>query len=171
MLQDDVAVGIDDETDVEKAILPVLMARLGLRHDENIPFACQLADLVGLRPRNVDAAGARVVGVVDVKHLVVEAHEGAFRDSQKPHRNVEVGQPERCFRQALQMLDVVLDVLAPANAPERRNETDGVVWLDHDRPMSSLVCCLRLRPPAGRQAPWPIPSGHSPDRRACPQSS
>ena len=50
------------------------MARLGLRHDENVPLAGELADLVGLGPRYVDAAGARVVGVVDVEYLVVEPH-------------------------------------------------------------------------------------------------
>ncbi len=74
MLKDDLAVRIDDEANVKKAILPVLMARLGLRHDENVPLAGELADLVGLGPRYVDAAGARVVGVVDVEYLVVEPH-------------------------------------------------------------------------------------------------
>ena len=39
VLQDDLAVRIDDEADVEEAVLPVLMARLGLRHDEDVPLA------------------------------------------------------------------------------------------------------------------------------------
>ncbi len=146
MLQDDLAIGIDDETDVEEAILPVLMARLGLRYDEDVPFARELADLVGLRPRNVDTAGARIVGVIDVEHLVVEAHQGAFRNGQEPHRDVEIGQPERRLGQALEMLEIVLDVLAPADAPERRNEADGVVWLDHGPPLSRLQAATPGRP-------------------------
>ena len=137
MLQDDLAVGIDDEADVEEAVLPVLMARLGLRHDEDVPLARELADLVGLGAGNVDAAGARVVGVIDVEHLVVEPHQRAFGDRQQPHRDVEIGQPERRLGQALEVLDIVLDVVAPADAVEGRNEADGVVWLDHGCPLVS----------------------------------
>src|SRR5262245_12462538 len=137
VLQDDLAVGIDDEADVEETILPVLMARLGLRHDEDVPFARELADLVGLRARNVDAAGARVIGVIDVEHLVVEAHESAFRNGEQPHRDVEIGEPERRFGETLEVLDIVLDVLAPANAPERRDEPDGIIWLDHGPPLTT----------------------------------
>src|SRR5580658_11176226 len=146
MLQNDLAVGIDDEADIEEAVLPVLMARLGLRHDEDVPLAGELADLVGLGARNIDAAGARVIGVVDVEHLVVESHQRAFGDRQKPHRDVEIGQPERRLGQALEMLDIVLDVVAPANAVEGRDEADGVVWLAHDgyaatlgRPASAMA--------------------------------
>ena len=138
VLQDDLAVGIDDEADIEEAVLPVLMARLGLRHDEDVPLPRQLADLVGLGAGNIDAAGARVIGVVDVEHLVVEPHQRAFGNGEEPHRDVEIGEPERRFGQALEMLDIVLDVVAPADAVEGRDEADGVVGLDHCCSLSSI---------------------------------
>ena len=81
VLQDHLAVGIDDEADVEETVLPFLMARLGLRHDVDVPLARELADLVGFGTGYVDAAGARIIGVVDIKHFVVESHRSAPRGS------------------------------------------------------------------------------------------
>ncbi len=147
MLQDDLAVRIDDEADVEKTVRPVLMARLGLRHDEDVPLPGQLADLVGLGTGYVDAAGARVIGVVDVEHLVVEAHQRALGDRQKPHRDVEIGQPERRLGQALEVLDVVGDVVAAADAVEGRDEADCVIGFDHD-----AITPLRTTPSPRRAA-------------------
>ena len=41
MLQDDRAIRIDDETDIEETVGPVLVTRLGLRHDEHAPLPRQ----------------------------------------------------------------------------------------------------------------------------------
>ena len=139
MLQNNLAVGIDDKADVEEAVRPILMARLGLRHDVDVPLFGELADLVGLRAGNVDAAGARVVGVVDVEHFVVEPHQRAFGDREQLYGNVEIGQPERRLGQTLDVLDIVLDVVAAADAVEGRNETDGIIGFDH------RVTPLRIR--------------------------
>jgi hypothetical protein len=53
--------------------------RACLRHDENVPFARELADLIGLRARNLDAASAGVIGVIDIEHLV--GFSGPFLNS------------------------------------------------------------------------------------------
>nr|WP_245431035.1 hypothetical protein [Rhodoplanes roseus] len=145
VLEDDRAVRVDDEADVEEAVLPVRMAGLGLRHDVDVPLARELGDLVRLRARDVDRAGVGEVGVVDVQDLVVEAHQAALGNGEEADRDVEVGQPEGRLGQALQMLDVVLDVVARADAPEGRNEADRVVRLDHEM--------FPLRPRAGRLRP------------------
>jgi hypothetical protein len=71
MLQDR-AVRVDDETDIEETVGPVLVPRLGLRHDEHAPIARQTAEAVGLRAGDIDRAGARKFGVIDIENLVVE---------------------------------------------------------------------------------------------------
>ena len=72
MLQNDGAIRVDDKADVEEAIGPVFVTRLGLRHDENAPLARQLSEAVGFRARNVDRASPCKFGVIDVENFVVE---------------------------------------------------------------------------------------------------
>jgi hypothetical protein len=65
VLEDDLARRIDDEADVEEAVGPVLVARLGLGHDEHVRGARQLAQAIGLGTGNVDGAGPGELGMVD----------------------------------------------------------------------------------------------------------
>ena len=141
VLQNDVAVRIDNEPDVEEAILPVFVTRLGLRHDVDVPLPRELADLVGLGARNIDATRASVVGVVHVEYFIIESHQRAFRNGEQTDRNIKIGKPECRLGEALEVLDVVFDFLAPANAPETGNEADGVIGLDHGLPLRIKFPC------------------------------
>jgi len=113
---------------LKKRSFQSFMACLGLRHDEDIPFARKLADLVGLGPGMSMQQCARRSRVIDVEHLVIKAHQGAFRNGQQPHRNIEIGEPEgglvRLFRCSMLCL-----MSSRRRMPQkRRNEADGVVW-------------------------------------------
>ncbi len=131
MLQDDGAVRVDDEADIEEPVRPVLMPCLGLRHDEDAPLAGEPAEPVGLGAGNVDRAGPGELDVIDVEHLVVEALERALGDRDQPHRNVEVRQPERRLGQAFQVFEVLRHVLAAADPPEARDQSDRGIGFDH----------------------------------------
>ena len=98
--------GIEDEADVEKAILPVGMVRLGLRHDEGVVLAGERAERVGLGPGNVDRAFARVLHVVEVEHLIVEGLQGALRQRDQAHRQIETGEPGGGLAHVGQVLEV-----------------------------------------------------------------
>src|SRR5262249_33371923 len=113
------------------------MARLGLRHDVDVPLPRQLADLLGLGSRNVNAARASVVGMIHVQHFIIESHQRAFRNGEQTHRNIEIGKPERRLGETFEVLDVVFDFLAPANTPKTGDEADGIIWLDHRLPLRS----------------------------------
>jgi hypothetical protein len=117
VFQYDGTVRIDNKSDVEEPIRPILVARLSLSHNEHAPAAREAPEAIGFRAGNVDGAGPRELGVIDVEDLVVEALQRALGDGDEADRNVEVRQPERCLGQAFQMLQVLLDVLAAANAP------------------------------------------------------
>src|SRR5450759_736376 len=134
VLEDDLTVWIDDEADIEEAILPIFVARLGLRHDEHVPLPCKFSDLVSLRPRNIDTTRAGIVGMIDIQHFVIEAHQRALGDREQTNWNVKIGQPEGRLGQALEMLDVMFDLLAPTNTPETRYQADRIVGLDHSFP-------------------------------------
>lgn len=70
--------------------------------------------------------------MIDIENLVVEPLQGTLRDGDETDRDVEAGQPERCLGQSLQMLQVLFDVFAAANAPEARDQPDGGIGFDHD---------------------------------------
>jgi len=89
MLQDDGAIRIDDEPYIKKTVRPILVTRLGLRHDEGAPAAGEPPDPVGFRTRNIDGAGPRELGMVDIQNLVVEPLQRTLRDGDETHRNVE----------------------------------------------------------------------------------
>ena len=131
VLEDDVAVRIDDEADVEEEIGPVLVASLGLRHDEHAPFLRELAEAVGFGTGNVDRAGMREFLVIEVENLVVEALQRAFGNRDQANRNVEVGQPIRRVGEAFEMFEIFFDFGATAHAPKGRNQSDRVIRFNH----------------------------------------
>src|SRR4051812_40778484 len=112
MLQDHVAFRIDDETDVEEAILPVGMAGFGLSDDESIVLACELAEIRGLLTRDVDCAFAGELNMIEIQHLVVESLQSAFGKRDQSHRKIEARQPCGCLDQMRKMLEVEQDVAA-----------------------------------------------------------
>ena len=110
---------------------PVVVARLGLRHDEHAPAAREPPEAVGLGTGNVDCTGARELGVIDVENLVVEPLKCALGNGDETDWDVEIGQPERSRGQAFEMFQVLFDVLAAANAPKARDQPHGGVRFDH----------------------------------------
>jgi hypothetical protein len=87
--QDDFAFWIQNESDVEEAIGPFWMMRLGLSHDESVVLAGDCAQRAGFRSRNVDRAVAGELGVIQVQYLVIETLQSAFRQSYQSHRKVK----------------------------------------------------------------------------------
>ena len=107
------------------------MPGLGLGHDEGVVLLGDLAQRFGLLAGNVDRALAGERRVVEVEHLVVERLQGAFRERDQTHREVEGRQPGSGLHQVAQVLEIDLDVLPSADAADSRDETDGGVGLDH----------------------------------------
>ena len=139
MLQDDRAVRIDDKADIKEPIRPILVARLGLRHDVDAPGAGEPPEPVGFRAGNIDGAGPRELGVIDVEDLVVEPLQRTLGNGDEANRNIEVRQPERRLGQAFQMLQVLLDVLSAADAPKARDQPDRGIGFDHAGPHQRLA--------------------------------
>ncbi len=73
MLQDHLALWVEDEADVEEAAVPFRMAGFGLSHHVHAVFARDFAERLGLRTRDVDGAGIGELDMVEVHHFVVEA--------------------------------------------------------------------------------------------------
>ena len=144
MLQYDGAIRIDDKADIEEPIGPILVTRLGLRHDESAPAAREPPDTVGLRTRNINGAGPRELGVVDVENLVVEPLQCAFWNGNEADGNVEAGQPKRRLDQAFEMLQVFGDVIAATDAPKGRDQPDCGIGFDHDYSRSGVGLGRRM---------------------------
>src|SRR5262249_60473035 len=99
------------------------VARLRLRHDERVVFLRDLAQSLGLFPRNVDRALARERRVVEVEYLVVERLQRALREGDEPDGNIEAREPRCRFDQVREVLEVDLDVAALADAAHGGDET------------------------------------------------
>jgi hypothetical protein len=157
--QDHLAVRIDHEADVEEAPRELLVARLGLGHDEDVPLARELSEPLRLRARDVDRALARVVLVVKVHHLVGEALQRALRDGDEAHRLVEPAEPERRLHQVLEVVEVLRDLLAATYAPHRGHQADRLVRVGHRGASSGLRAAVST---AQAQYPHLAPSSRDP---------
>jgi hypothetical protein len=93
VLEDHLAARIDDEPDVEEAVLQIRVTRLGLGDDERVVLFGDLPQRLGLLSRDVDGALARELHVVHVQHFVVEALKRTLRERDQAHRNGEAGEP------------------------------------------------------------------------------
>ncbi len=133
VLQDHAAAWVDDEPDVEEAILQVGVPGLRLGHDERVVLPGDLAELFGLLTGDIDRALPREGRVIQVEHLVVEGLQSALRERDQPHREVQARQPRRGLHQVREVLEVELDVLALADAAHGGDEADRGVRLDHAR--------------------------------------
>jgi len=131
--QDHLALGRDDEADVEEPARELRVARLRLRHHEHVPLARQLTDPVRLRTRDVDRAFARVLLMVEVHDLVGEPLQRALRHRHQPDGLIQPSEPERGLEQVLEVFEVLGDLLTAADAPHRGHQADRLVGLDHGR--------------------------------------
>ncbi len=149
VLEDHLAVRADEEPDVEEAPRELRMTGFRLRHQEDVPLPRELAEIVGLRARDVDRAFPCELLVVEVKDLVVEPLKGAFGDGDEPHRKVQAGQPRCRLDEVREMLEVRADLIAAPDATHGGDQAQGLVRLDHGE---SLQRCLwadaRSRQPA-----------------------
>src|ERR1700749_4378011 len=147
MLQHDLAVGVEEEADVEEPPGELRMPRLRLGHQERVPLPGQLAEVVRLRAGYVDRALPRDRLVVQVEPLVVEALQGPFGDGDQPDGQVEAGQPGRGLDQVRNVLQVDRDVGAAPDATHGGNKADGLVRLDHDASFLRLPLYVPDGPP------------------------
>jgi hypothetical protein len=138
--ENDLPARVDDEADVEVAVLQVGMARLGLGHDERAVLLGDLAEGFRLLAGNVDRALARERDVVEIEHLVVEGLQRAFGKGDQPDGQIQARQPRRGLHQVRQVVDVDLDVCALPDAAHGRDQPDGGVGLDHaDAPANKII--------------------------------
>src|SRR5215469_18604199 len=118
MLQNDEPVRINDEPNVEEQIGPIRVLRFCFRDDKYVMFAGEEGESVGFGARDIDGAGPRVFGVIDIHDFVVEPLQGTLWDGNQTDRNVEVAEHDGGFGQMPETLQIFADVLAPAHAPE-----------------------------------------------------
>ena len=131
VLEDEPAARVQDEPDVEVAVLPVRVPRLGLGDDEHVVLARDLAERLRLLAGDIDRALPGEGGVVEVQDLVVERLERALGKRDQPHRDGQAREPRGGLHQVVQVLDVDLDVASLPDPAHRRDESDRHVGLDH----------------------------------------
>jgi hypothetical protein len=139
VLQDHGAIRIDDKADIEEPVGPVFVPRFGLCHDEDTPAPREAPEAISFRAGYVDRAGPRELGVIDVEHLVVEALQCAFGNGDEADGNVEARQPKRRLGEAFEMLEILFDIFAAANAPKARDQTDRGIGFDHVPPLNIIA--------------------------------
>ena len=89
MLENHLAFGVDDESHVEESILQVGMPSLGLRHDERVVFARDLAQFFGFFSGNVDGTFTRKLHMIEIEDFIVESLQSAFGKGDEAHGEVE----------------------------------------------------------------------------------
>jgi hypothetical protein len=169
--EDHLASRVDHEADVEEHPREMLVARLGLRHDEHVPVPGQLPEEGGLLAGDVDRDLVGVGAVVEVEDLVGEALEGALGDRDQSHRQVEAGQPRRGRHHLGDVVEVAPDLRAPAHAAHGRDQADCGVGLDHGAPSGWPACryapSCAARPVVGRGSRrlllWLAPGEQAPE--------
>ena len=112
MPEDDFALWIEDESHVEKPIFPIGMVRLGLRHNEGVVFTCDSAERIGFRAGDIDCAFARVLNVVQIEYLVVEALQGALWQRNQADRQFKAGKPRCGLHHVSDVFEVDRDIVA-----------------------------------------------------------
>src|SRR5262249_3508440 len=89
VLEDHLTLRVEDEAHVKKAVGPIGMTRLRLRHDEGLILAGNFAEFLCLFSRNVNGTLSRELCVIEVEHLVVERLQSTFGKGNEPDREVQ----------------------------------------------------------------------------------
>jgi hypothetical protein len=110
VLEDDLALGIENEADIKKAVFDFGMARFGLRHDEGVILAGDFAQFIRLLAWNVNRALTRKLHMIEVKHFVIEALQRALWKGNEAYRKVETGEPGGGFHQVRKVFEVAANV-------------------------------------------------------------
>ena len=131
--------GLDHEPDVEEPSGELGVAGLGLRDHVRVPLLREPPEVIGLGPGDVDRALPRVGLVIEVEHLVGESLQAALGDADQPHRKVHARQPGRGLDHVRDVLEIPADLLAPADPAHRRDQSDGLVGLDHGTLLSLVA--------------------------------
>ena len=129
--EDQLALVVEDEPDVEVPPRPFGMSGLGLTHEVHAVLPAQLAERLGLGAGHVDRAGFGEGGVVEVQDLVVESLQRTLGKSDEAHRKVERREPRRRLHHVAMVIDVAHDLRSSRHAPHRRDQPHCVVRLDH----------------------------------------
>src|SRR5919204_115953 len=153
MPEDDLALRVKDEADVEEAIVDVRVTRFRLSHDVGAVLLRQGAERLGLRTGDVDRTLPGELHVVQVQHFIVEALQGTFGDRDQTDGKIQAREPGCGLDQVRKMVEVYSDVFAPAYPTDGWNETDGCVGLDHTA--------------TSGWAGLPLYSGHAGEPAAC----
>ena len=132
VLEDYLALRVEDEAHVKKAVGPIGMTRLSLRHDEGLILAGNFAECLCLFSRNVDGACSGELCVIEVEHLVVERLQSTFGKGDEPDRKVQAGEPGGRLDEMGQVLQVDLDISPGADAPHGGDETNSRIGFDHN---------------------------------------
>jgi hypothetical protein len=80
--------GLNHEPDIEETARELRMTRLGLRDQIGVPLPSQPPEVVGLGPRDVDGALARVGLVIEIEDLIGEALKPPFGDADQADRQI-----------------------------------------------------------------------------------
>jgi hypothetical protein len=99
MLKNNFTLWIENEADIEKAILDLGMASFGLGHDKGIVLSGDLAQFVRLLAGNIDSAFPGELHVIEIKHFVVETLQRPLRKRNQLDREIQARQPGGGFDQ------------------------------------------------------------------------
>src|SRR5262245_49359465 len=89
VLEDDLALRVEDKAHVKKTVGPVGMARLCLCYDEGVVLAGHCPERLGLFAWNVDGAFPGKLRVIEVQDFVIKGLQGAFGEGDKPNRQIQ----------------------------------------------------------------------------------
>src|SRR5204862_7430888 len=126
--------GVEDESDVEKALGEFGVGCLGLGDQVRVPLPGEIAQKARLGARDVDSALARVGDVVQIEDFIIECLEATLGHGDQANRYIQARQPGGSFDQVRNVVQVFLDVGAVADAPDSWDQSDGGIGLGHTSP-------------------------------------
>ena len=99
MLQNHLALGVENEADVEEAVFDIRVTCFGLCYDKGIVGASDGAECFGLFARNVDGAFSGKLHVIEIQDLVIKTLQRAFGEGDEAYGQIQAGQPGGGFDQ------------------------------------------------------------------------
>src|SRR5690242_15066871 len=136
MLQDHLAVWIEDKANIEKAIFDLGMTRFCLSHNKGIVLSGNLAELVRLFAGNINGAFSSKLHMIEVEDFIIKGLQRTFGEGNESNRKIQAGKPGSSFDEVREMFEVMFDISAGANPSHRRNESNCSVRFNHsDTPL------------------------------------